>query len=84
MPLTVTSILCTDGFSAIPTDLTVVAGGSNFVIVTFSPTNVTGYAGSVTVNSDATNGDNVISEYQLRVFLHKGQFKEVRTLCAPP
>lgn len=27
-------------------------------------------------------GDNVIAEYKLRVFLSKGQYKEVRTLCS--
>jgi hypothetical protein len=28
-------------------------------------------------------GDNLIAEYKLRVFLHKGQYKDVRTLCTP-
>ena len=41
--LTVTSIVCPDGFSASPTSFTVASGGSQSVTVTFSPVAVQSY-----------------------------------------
>jgi len=58
--LTVTSIVCPDGFSASPTSFTVASGGSQSVTVTFSPVAVQSYSGDITVNSDKTSGSNVI------------------------
>lgn len=60
-PLTVTAVTCPDGFVATPTNLTVAAGGSSRVTVTFSPTVVTNYGGNITVDSDATSGANTIA-----------------------
>jgi hypothetical protein len=40
---------------------TITAGGSQNVTVTFAPTAVTSYSGTVTVSSDATSGANTIS-----------------------
>ena len=60
--LTVNGIIYTNaiGFSGNWTGI-IPAGSSTNVTVTFSPTVTTGYGGSITVNSDANGGINVIS-----------------------
>ena len=58
--MTVSSISYPSGFSGNWSG-TIVAGGSQPVAVTFSPTSATSYGGTVTVNSDATSGVNSIA-----------------------
>lgn len=58
--LTVSGISYPSGFSGAWSG-TIAAGGSHGVTVTFSPTAVTSYGGTVTVNSDATSGGNTIA-----------------------
>ena len=58
--LTVSSISYPSGFSGNWSG-TIVAGGSQGVTVTFSPTSATSYGGTVTVNSDETSGTNTIT-----------------------
>ncbi|MFZ4800323.1 MAG: choice-of-anchor D domain-containing protein, partial [Bacteroidia bacterium] len=58
--LTVSSINCPPGFSGNWSG-SISAGGSQNVTITFSPSSVTSYSGSITVNSDATSGVNIIS-----------------------
>ena len=53
--LTVSSISYPGGFSGAWSG-TIAAGGSHNVVVTFAPTAVASYSGTVTVNSDATSG----------------------------
>jgi hypothetical protein len=48
------------GFAASWTSGTIAAGGSQVVTITFSPTAVGSYAGTLTVNSDRTDGTNTI------------------------
>jgi hypothetical protein len=59
--LTITSINYPAGFSGNWSSGAIPAGGSQNVIVTFSPTSATGYGGPVTVNSNATAGANTIN-----------------------
>ena len=59
--LSVSSISCPTGFNASPQDFTVSTGGIQAVTVTFSPTLVQGYVGTITVNSDKTGGSNIKS-----------------------
>lgn len=59
--LTVSNISCPAGFSGNWSG-TIAAGGSQNVIITFSPTALISYGGSIMVNSDATVGtDSVIA-----------------------
>ena len=58
--LTVSGISYPTGFSGNWSG-TIGAGGSRNVTVAFSPTAVTSYSGTVTVNSDKTSGTNTIS-----------------------
>jgi len=58
--MTVSSISYPSGFSGAWSG-TIAAGGSQPVTVTFSPTSVTGYGGTITVNSDMTSGTNTIA-----------------------
>jgi hypothetical protein len=58
--MTVSSISYPSGFSGNWSG-PIAAGGSQPVTVTFSPTSATTYGGTVTVNSDATGGGNIIS-----------------------
>lgn len=53
--LIVTGLVYPAGFSA-PWHGTIPAGGSQDVVVTFSPTAAKAYSGTITVNSDATTG----------------------------
>ncbi len=60
--LSVSSISYPDGFSGDWSSGAIAAGGSQNVTVTFSPTVAKGYLGtSITVNSDATSGANVLA-----------------------
>ncbi|MBI5772361.1 MAG: choice-of-anchor D domain-containing protein, partial [Verrucomicrobia bacterium] len=59
--LTVSSISYPSGFSGNWSSGTIVASGSQNVTVTFSPSAVTNYGGTVTVNSDKTSGVNTIA-----------------------
>jgi hypothetical protein len=58
--LTVSSISYPAGFSGAWSG-TIAAGGSQNVTVTFAPTALISYGGTVTVNSDATSGTSTIS-----------------------
>jgi hypothetical protein len=58
--LTVSSISYPSGFSGAWSG-TIAAASSHAVTVTFAPTAMTAYSGTVTVNSDATGGTNTIS-----------------------
>jgi PKD repeat protein len=58
--LTVSGISYPAGFSGAWSG-TIAANGSQNVTVTFAPTAVTSYSGTVTVSSDATSGGNTIS-----------------------
>jgi uncharacterized repeat protein (TIGR03803 family) len=58
--LTVSSISYPSGFNGSWAGM-IPPGGSTNVTVTFSPTLATSYGGNVTVNSDKTSGNNVIS-----------------------
>jgi surface antigen len=58
--MTVSSISYPSGFSGNWSG-TIVAGGSQPVTVTFSPTSATSYGGTITVNSDKTSGVNTIA-----------------------
>jgi len=58
--LTVSSITYPPGFSGAFSG-TIAAGGSQAVTVTFAPTALSSYGGTVTVNSDATSGTNTIT-----------------------
>ena len=57
--LTVTSISYPAGFSGAFSGA-IAAGGSTNVTVTFAPTALTSYGGTITVNSDATSGTSTI------------------------
>ena len=59
--LMVNSITCPDGFTADPQSFGVPAGGSSPVSVTFAPSAVTSYGGTITVSSDAVSGDGTIA-----------------------
>jgi len=59
--MTVTGISYPSGFSGNWSSGAIVAGGSQNVTVTFSPTSAITYGGTVTVNSDATSGVNTIA-----------------------
>jgi len=59
-PLIVSSITCPAGFSGNWSG-TIAAGGSQAVTVTFTPTAAQSYSGTVTVNSNKTDGVNTIS-----------------------
>ncbi|GAB4175810.1 MAG: hypothetical protein Fur0032_15660 [Terrimicrobiaceae bacterium] len=59
--LTVQSITLPAGFTATPTNFAVPAGGQQAVTVTFAPTAVQNYAGSLVVTSDATTGSNTVA-----------------------
>jgi hypothetical protein len=54
--LTVTDIVAPSGFSATPTSFTVNPGASRSVTVTFAPTALQDYTGTLTVDSDNTSG----------------------------
>ena len=58
--MTVSSISCPSGFS-VNWSGTIVAGGSQPVTVTFSPTSAISYGGTATVYSDMTSGVNTIA-----------------------
>jgi hypothetical protein len=58
--VTVTSISLPQGFSGSYSG-TIQAGNSANLLITFSPTNVQPYSGSIVVNSDATSGTNSIN-----------------------
>ena len=58
--LTVTGITYPAGFSGVWSG-TIAAGGTQAVTVTFAPVAVTIYSGTVTVNSDATGGTNMLA-----------------------
>lgn len=58
--LTVSSISYPSGFNGSWAGM-IPPGGSTNITVTFSPTLATSYGGNVTVNSDKTSGNNVIS-----------------------
>ncbi len=58
--MTVTSISLPQGFSGSYSG-TIQAGNSANLLITFSPTNVQPYSGSIVVNSDATSGTNSIN-----------------------
>ncbi len=58
--LTVSSISYPSGFSGAWSG-TIAAGGSRAVTVTFAPTAVQSYGGTVTVNSDKTSGANTLA-----------------------
>jgi copper(I)-binding protein len=58
--LHVSSIDYPPGFSGTWSD-SIASGGSHTVVVTFTPTALTTYGGTVTVNSDATSGNNTIN-----------------------
>ena len=58
--LNVTSVSCPSGFSGSWSG-SISAGNSQNVTITFSPSSVTTYSGSITVSSDATSGANTIS-----------------------
>ena len=57
--LDVTNIIYPAGFSGNWSSGSIPASGSQPVTVTFAPTAATNYAGTVTVNSDATSGVNI-------------------------
>jgi len=59
--LSVNSIAYPTGFSGNWSGGTIAAGGSQPVTVTFSPSAVQSYNGTVTVNSDKTSGTNTIA-----------------------
>jgi hypothetical protein len=60
-PLTVSSITYPTGFSdTLSKPITIPPGGSQPVPVTFAPTAVQNYSGTVTVNSDKTDGMNMM------------------------
>ncbi len=59
-PLTVSSISYPAGFSGAWSG-PLAAGGSQNVLVTFAPTAIKSYSGTVTVNSDATSGTGTIA-----------------------
>jgi hypothetical protein len=59
--LAVSSITYPPGFSGNWASGTVAAGGSQPVTVTFAPTAVQAYSGTVTVNSDKTSGTNTMA-----------------------
>ena len=58
--LAVNAVTCPDGFTAEPQSFGVPAGGSSPVSVTFAPSAVTTYVGTITVSSDAMSGDGTI------------------------
>ena len=60
LTLTVSSISYPSGFSGAWSG-TIAAGGSHAVTVTFAPTAVQSYGGTVTVNSDKTSGANTLA-----------------------
>ncbi len=60
-PLTVSSISYPSGFTGNWSGGTIAAGASQSVIVTFTPTAVQAYSGTITVNSDKTEGINTIA-----------------------
>ncbi|MDX2109851.1 MAG: choice-of-anchor D domain-containing protein [Verrucomicrobiota bacterium] len=59
--LTVTSVTYPNGFSGNYSNGIIAAGGNQVVTVTFSPTLVQSYSGTVTVNSDMTSGSNTLA-----------------------
>ena len=59
--ITVTSVSYPEGFSGDWDQGTISAGSSQEVNVTFSPTAVIDYVGTIEVTSDATTGDNTIA-----------------------
>jgi hypothetical protein len=60
-PLTVSSIMYPSGFSGNWSSGTIAAGSSQSVTVTFSPTAMQSYGGTITVNSDSTSGTGTFS-----------------------
>lgn len=60
-PLTVTSINLPEGFQAEPLDFTVPPGGTQGVTVRFTPVQAAVYAGLLEVQSDATQGNNILN-----------------------
>lgn len=58
--LTVSEIICPDGFTC-GWHGAILSGGAAEVKVTFSPTAVKSYDGTITVNSDKTGGENTIT-----------------------
>lgn len=61
MPLTVSGIICPNGFNATPQSFTLNPGESQNVAVTFSPQNQGYFFGIVTINSDKTAGVDYIA-----------------------
>ena len=59
-PLTVSAISCPSCFSATQQTFQVTAGGTSNVVITFTPTAVVPYGGTISVLSDATSGGNTI------------------------
>ncbi len=59
--LAVSAVTCPDGFTAEPQSFGVPAGGSSPVSVTFAPSAVTTYVGTITVSSDAMSGDGTVA-----------------------
>jgi hypothetical protein len=69
--LNVSGISYTAGFNGNWTGGTIAAGGFRDVSVTFSPTTVTSYSGTITVNSDKTSGELTIPVSGAGIFAPK-------------
>jgi len=60
-PLSVANVTGTSGFSASPTNFTLSAGVGSNITVTFMPTLLQGYTGTITFVSNQTSGSNTVA-----------------------